>query len=800
MIPMIRCCLCLVLLPCIAIAADAPKPATKPSQGLDMDYGSFLAYSVLKPQSPKVPGAKPAEKHQLGDPLPPWKAGELLATKGITVKLAHDAAICFDIDTCRYAAGWVGGFLDVSQCNLTRNQGPWPAIAKGTLVFTTQDGPGWAKDGLFKDPRKPNSDRRMKNGEGPLPRDWAHYRGMYRDGEKVVFEYTVGEVRILDMPGLMVEGGRTVLTRTLRLDPHTAPLKMQVCAVEGGVTGGAGDSKGRSAAVWHEDQAVGVSIVGGPPGVALLGGSGASDASRIELSIAPNAQPAQIKIVLASASNKVADKLLQFLESIKQDAKDLTTHTKGGPALWKDDIETKGNVASNTAAYVIDTVSLPDKNPWKSWMKPTGFDFFPDGRAAVATMNGDVWIVSGLDAKLDHVKWKRFATGLYEPLGVKIVDGQIYVLDRSGIVRLHDLNNDGEADFYENFNSDLVSDANYHSFHLDLQTDREGNFYYAVCGNQMALAKPDHSCVVKVSKYGDKAEILCLGLRASNGLGMGPNDELTVGDNQGHWVPASPIFLAKAGAFFGYHGDSRRVSKEEMIEHAAQHPTNDPPICWVPYPWDNSAGGQVWAGNNWGPLSGHMLHTSYGKCTIFEVMTEQIDGVMQGGVVLIPGKFDSGVMRGRVSPADGQVWLCGMSGWQTSANKAGCFQRLRYTGKPSYLPTETHMTTQGVRVTFPIDLDPETANDEGGYSFEVWGYHVSDKYGSDEFKVSDPNVKGHDMMEVKKAILQPDKRSVLIEVDGLKPVTQYILKMRLKAADGTNIKCDVGGSIWVLGK
>jgi hypothetical protein len=110
------------------------------------------------------------------------------------------------------------------------------------------------------------------------------------------------------------------------------------------------------------------------------------------------------------------------------------------------------------------------------------------------------------------------------------------------------------------------------------------------------------------------------------------------------------------------------------------------------------------------------------------------------------------------------------------------------------------MTTRGVRVTFPIELDPETANDEGGYSFEVWGYQVSEKYGSDEFKVSDPNVKGHDVIEVKKAILQPDKRSVLIEVDGLKPVTQYILKMRLKAADGANIKCDVGGSIWVLGR
>lgn len=809
MIPMIRSCFCLILLPCLAIAADAPKPATKPatkpSQGLDMDYGPFLAYSVLKPQPPKMPGAKPAEKRKPGDPLPPWKAGDLLATKGITVKLGSDAAICFDTDTCRCAAGWVGGFLDVSQCNLTRNQGPWPAIAKGTLVFTTEDGPGWAKGDSFKDPRKPNSDTRMTNGEGPLPKDWAHYRGMYRDGENVVFEYTVGGVRVLDMPRV-IPGPYPAISRVIRIDPSATPMTVSLFKQEHPQTAVAGAWAHRLQGVVAEDGSGNVAVVLNQPSTLQPktcgpdGERGRIEQTVVEIGPRNTAIQFEVAIVHIPVTPKLrADAICAAAEAMlanqQPEKEDLTVHTKGGPSHWNPEIETKGTLAPDTSAYVIDTVSLPDKNPWKSWMKPTGFDFFPDGRAALATMNGDLWIVSGLDARLDHVKWKRFATGLYEPLGVKIVDGQIYVLCRDGIVKLHDLNNDDEADFYENFNSDLVSDANYHSFHLDLQTDREGNFYYAVCGNQMALAKPDHSCVVKVSKYGDKAEILCLGLRASNGLGMGPNDELTVGDNQGHWVPASPIFLAKPGAFFGYHGDMRRVSKEEMIAHAEQHPKNDPPICWVPYPWDNSAGGQVWAGKNWGPLSGHMLHTSYGKCTIFEVMTEQVDGIMQGGVVLIPGKFDSGVMRGRVSPADGQVWLCGMNGWQSNANKAGCFQRLRYTGKPSYLPTEMHMTTQGVRVTFPIELDPETANDEGGYSFEVWGYHVSEKYGSDEFKVSDPNVKGHDMMEVKKATLSADKRSVLLDVEGLKPVTQYILKMRLKAADGASIKCDVGGSI-----
>src|SRR4029453_15789871 len=104
-----------------------------------------------------------------------------------------------------------------------------------------------------------------------------------------------------------------------------------------------------------------------------------------------------------------------------------------------------------------DELTLPNENPWKSWMRPTGFDFFADGsRAALCTWNGEVWIFSGFGRKTKKLTWKRFAAGLYEPLGLRIVDGVIYATCRDQIVRLHDLNADGEADFYECFKTDGV--------------------------------------------------------------------------------------------------------------------------------------------------------------------------------------------------------------------------------------------------------------------------------------------------------------------------------------------------------
>ena len=68
------------------------------------------------------------------------------------------------------------------------------------------------------------------------------------------------------------------------------------------------------------------------------------------------------------------------------------------------------------------------------------------GNDAVCTVHGDVWLVRGIDETLERIEWKRFATGLFQPLGLKIVDDKVYVVCRDQIAILHDTNNDGEAD------------------------------------------------------------------------------------------------------------------------------------------------------------------------------------------------------------------------------------------------------------------------------------------------------------------------------------------------------------------
>ena len=99
--------------------------------------------------------------------------------------------------------------------------------------------------------------------------------------------------------------------------------------------------------------------------------------------------------------------------------------------------------------YVVDTIEPPFDNPWNALLFFGDHDFFPDGTAMLCTMQGDVWRVEGIDEALDHVRWRRFASGLHQALGLVVAEGQVHVLGRDQITRLHDLNGDGEADFYE---------------------------------------------------------------------------------------------------------------------------------------------------------------------------------------------------------------------------------------------------------------------------------------------------------------------------------------------------------------
>jgi hypothetical protein len=128
--------------------------------------------------------------------------------KGIVIALGTEtnAFICYDTDLMRVSLAWTGDYLKFG--NYMREiVHPQPPEVAGKPLFGTKPGPGWAKRTSFTDPRE--------NGQGPLPRDWAKYRGLYLNGRQVVLSYSVGKADVLEMPGLERLDGRDVFTRTM---------------------------------------------------------------------------------------------------------------------------------------------------------------------------------------------------------------------------------------------------------------------------------------------------------------------------------------------------------------------------------------------------------------------------------------------------------------------------------------------------------------------------------------------------------------------------------------------------------
>src|SRR2546426_3122825 len=103
---------------------------------------------------------------------------------------------------------------------------------------------------------------------------------------------------------------------------------------------------------------------------------------------------------------------------------DLASLTRGGNTRWSEPVITRGIQGTNDGPYVVETLTEPVPNPWGTRTFFGGFDFFPDGRAAICTFHGDVWIVSGLNDSLEKLTWRRYASGLFQPLGLKVVDGK----------------------------------------------------------------------------------------------------------------------------------------------------------------------------------------------------------------------------------------------------------------------------------------------------------------------------------------------------------------------------------------
>ena len=289
--------------------------------------------------------------------------------------------------------------------------------------------------------------------------------------------------------------------------------------------------------------------------------------------------------------------------------------------------------------------------------------------------------------------------------------------------------------------------------------------------------------MLKVSADGAKTEILANGFRAANGVCLNPDGSFYVTDQEGHWMPMNRINRVTSGQFFG-----------NMWSYGAPADETDsamaPPLLWVDKAIDRSPAELLWINSkSWGPLDGALLNLSYGQGRIEIVLTDGAAADAQGALSRLPiPDFPTGIMRGRVHPTNGQLYLCGLSAWATSqTEQEGGFYRLRPTGKPAALPTAWHVINGGIELTFSEPLAPAAAADAARYAFKVWELKRTATYGS---KRIDERA-----LPVTRAEVLADPRRIRLTITTLAPATIFELTCRLQDATGAEVSRVITGTI-----
>lgn len=440
---------------------------------------------------------------------------------------------------------------------------------------------------------------------------------------------------------------------------------------------------------------------------------------------------------------------------------------------WPESVRIPLPNSPTESALNVEQIPLPIENPWDRAVRGAGIDFFPDGRLAMVTFDGDVWLADGLKPGSKEIVWSRFTSGLHEPQGLRVRDGELFVFDRNGIWQLVDRDENGEADYHELFCSQIVQTAETREYASAIEVEADGSFL--VCKPAQNASSNASGSILRISPDGKTVTEVARGLRQPF-LGHDPKTgAIGVSDQQGNWVPSTPVIFAQQGAFYGHPG----------IEADNQRPVT-PPLTWIPHQTCASSTSLVWMrGTQMGGLNDHAVLLSYHPPKLFAVHTDIDDVISQGGVTELPVSLNAPLLKGAVNPADGLLYLTGFQIWGTSATEVSWFGRIRPdTSRTWTVPASARVEQRGILLTFDSPLS-ESASATESYGVRRWNYQRTKAYGSPNLKLD--GTPGTEDLVVASAKLSNDKRSVFLGIPNMREVMQLEVSYDLAAADETPI-------------
>ena len=736
--------LCALALPLVAADSAAKKKSTARPAPAPVDSNPDRA-AWVEPDFPFFSSVLDARK--AGADLP----ANNLTPRGLILNLGRDCWVCFDPDLLRVSAMWRGAGVKPTALAPGSYHDVTRKTPGGQTDLPTADGALWTANGIYPgwqagdqfsldDPREP-APSPEEIGRGPVPEAMGRFNALRLVREGVVLEYTAGGAAIREWFTAVERNGQPVIERHLEIAPSKTPLRLVLGRKNPSTTIILGESAG-------------------PDSTVTLG----EEKSVWTLRVAPRTAPITVALAFSN-SGTVTAPALRSIPSAR-------------PApRWPQAVTTTVKLSTAKDAYVVDHVALPDKNPWRRGFRPGDIQFLSDGTGVVPTLDGDVWLVRGLADPAGRVTWRRFASGLHEPMTVAIRNDEIFAFDKNAVWRLRDTDGNGEADVHELFSNCFGQTADMREFPSQIRLGPDGEFVIAKGGQQATTLGKHNGSVLRLSADGRSSTVLGYGFRQPN-IGVNPRTGLvTSSDQQGQYIPSTPLHIVRDRQFYGFLAPFQ--PKEVYPSPPAE------PLTWIPHPINTSAISQAWLfGAKMGPLTDALVHIGFNKPELFRVLLNERGSRLQAAVASVTRAFEFTPLNGSVSPRDGQFYVAGFQvlGWGNILDVAAGLGRVRYTGAPVTIPREVVPTDRGVLVKFDVAIDAKKAADAASYSVQTWGYQRTYKYGSPQFKAD--GTPGQDSLTPSAAYLSRDGKSVFIAVPGLKPVQQLRVGWSLATAAG----------------
>lgn len=418
-------------------------------------------------------------------------------------------------------------------------------------------------------------------------------------------------------------------------------------------------------------------------------------------------------------------------------------------------------------------------------LRPPGFEprvaglaALPGQRLAIATWRpNEIWILSGYLGPLSGMKARRAMGGFHEIMGLCAVGDTLYAADQDSLYALWDTNGDGLPDARKGVGA-LPWTRSFHEWSFGLE-HVGGRFYTALsvaAKNTLKTLDPQkdsrRGSLVSMGPDG-KLEVVASGLRAPDGLCLGPDSALFATDNQGSWLPANKFIHLEAGKGYGHH-----IRPPGAFDDG--YPA--PPAVWLPYGSVSKSPTQpVYLTE--GPYAGQFLVGDIAYGVMRRIALEKVNGQWQGCLLRFSGGFEAGVHRLIAAPG-GQVVVGGLGNgdfadWGWNGKLTG-LQMLKPNGKPVFEILSVRARKGGYEVVFTQPAD-STASKAYRYKARQWWYEPTAAFGGPEKDVTRLTVSG--------AALSRDGLRLFLKIDGLLP--QQVTHVHLEG-----LKSRTGQPLW----